>query len=402
MHRTAVDFTRKLIGVCLAGIVITMPVFASCRPAVKPTAAPGPKNISELLQPILDEYKVPALAAIAISNGEIVGEGVVGVRKYGDTTLATIDDEFHLGSCAKAMTATMIAMLVEKGKLTWTATVADVFPEIADGILPQYSEVTLLHLLSHHAGLPGTGNNWPAGTTGVQWLDRSESIMEQRYLYTKGHLCEANPQAGDLPKPGTKFLYSNVGFVIAAAMAERATGTAWEELMAQYIFKPLGITTAGFGAMGTGENVDQPWQHSLYNGQIYPISPGTPRNDNPPALGPAGRIHMSIRDWAKFIIFHLEGEKGGTSLLRPETFKLMHTAPFGTECGLDWGISYNFLVDGIVFTHTGSNTLNYAQVLMSTERDFAVIVTTNIGGTDAGIACGDVVNKLITEFLPTK
>ncbi len=111
---------------------------------------------------------------------------------------------------------------------------------------------------------------------------------------------------------------------------------------------------------------------------------------------------MSIRDWAKFIIFHLEGEKGGTSLLRPETFKLMHTAPFGTECGLDWGISYNFLVDGIVFTHTGSNTLNYAQVLMSTERDFAVIVTTNIGGTDAGIACGDVVNKLITEFLPTK
>jgi CubicO group peptidase (beta-lactamase class C family) len=79
---------------------------------------------------------------------------VVGVRRSGAPDLVTPADRFHIGSDAKAMTATMLATLVEKGKLGWDTTPSAVFPEAKDRILPDYRDVTLTDLLAHRAGLP--------------------------------------------------------------------------------------------------------------------------------------------------------------------------------------------------------------------------------------------------------
>jgi CubicO group peptidase (beta-lactamase class C family) len=59
--------------------------------------------------------------------------GAVGVRKYGTDTPVTINDQFHLGSDTKAMTATMLATLVEEGKLSWGTRLEQVFPDLAAG-----------------------------------------------------------------------------------------------------------------------------------------------------------------------------------------------------------------------------------------------------------------------------
>jgi CubicO group peptidase (beta-lactamase class C family) len=61
--------------------------------------------------------------------------------------------------------------------------------------------------------------------------------------------------------PGSQYEYSNVGYVLAGAIAERITGQAWEELIAKTIFQPLGMTSAGFGGLGTAGKIDQPWPH---------------------------------------------------------------------------------------------------------------------------------------------
>ena len=384
--------TVTLLASLFVGILITV----SCTPA-------APEDISSLLEPIRQEYNLPALAAAVVLDGETVALGAVGERKFASGVQVTIDDQFHLGSCGKAMTATLLATLVEQGKLNWTTTLEDIFPELADDMWPDYRSVTPLHLLSHHAGLPGKGQTWPPGTDGSYWQELTGPVEEQRYTYLKMMTCrelDRNEQLM-LPKPGTMALYSNAGLVIAGAVAERVTGSSWEELMQEMIFGPLGMTTVGFGAMGTAEEIAQPWQHVFQEGEIYPVTPG-PRSDNPTVIGPAGRIHCSIGDWARFIAAHLEGRHGRSSLLKQETFETLHTLPFGGDYALGWGVVRRDWAGGTALTHTGSNGGNYALVWLAPQRDFAVIVATNIGSGDEALeALNEATDALIDIYLPT-
>ena len=106
---------------------------------------------------------------------------------------------------------------MEKGELKWTETLAEIFPEIAQEMILKYQDVTILDLLSHHGGLP---NNANLGVLDPLYSpDTTLTITQQRYGLTKYFLCD-NPKADDLPEPGTTFLYSNDGYIIAGAVAE--------------------------------------------------------------------------------------------------------------------------------------------------------------------------------------
>src|SRR4051812_17776610 len=85
-------------------------------------ASGAPASLDEILKPIRDKTGLPALAAAVVRSNSIVAAGAVGVRKAGSTTSVTVEDKFHLGSCTKAMTATLVGMLVEDGHLAWTNT----------------------------------------------------------------------------------------------------------------------------------------------------------------------------------------------------------------------------------------------------------------------------------------
>src|SRR3954466_4478001 len=88
-------------------------------------------SLDSVLQPYLARHDLPALAAAVVKNGEIIASGAVGTRRAGTNSPVTIDDRFHIGSDTKAMTALIAAMLVEGGKIRWTSTVGEVFPELA-------------------------------------------------------------------------------------------------------------------------------------------------------------------------------------------------------------------------------------------------------------------------------
>jgi CubicO group peptidase (beta-lactamase class C family) len=106
---------------------------------------------------------VPALAGAILTGDGIVAIGAAGVRKAGTGVAATVDDRWHLGSDTKAMTATLIGVLVEQGKLEWTTTLEQAFPDIAAGVAQQLRRAALLQLLSHRAGLPGQSAQVRAG-----------------------------------------------------------------------------------------------------------------------------------------------------------------------------------------------------------------------------------------------
>ena len=125
-------------------------------PVAKAQSAELPiRDISPDLAAIIEKHKIPAMAAITIEHGVIVAQGVAGVRKQGSEEKATLNDLWHLGSCTKSLTATMCAILVEKGTLKWEMTVADAFPDLAPKMNEKFKTITLQHLLTNRAGVPG-------------------------------------------------------------------------------------------------------------------------------------------------------------------------------------------------------------------------------------------------------
>ena len=104
--------------------------------ALKPAGLPegkteddAPVNVDAILQSILGRGGERfGMAAFVLRGERIIAQGVAGVRKRGTAERITLDDRFHLGSCTKAMTATLVAMLVEEGRLNWTATLGEFLP----------------------------------------------------------------------------------------------------------------------------------------------------------------------------------------------------------------------------------------------------------------------------------
>lgn len=361
-------------------------------------AGSGDARITAALEPIRHERDLPALGAAVILGGRLAGVGVVGRRKDGDPTPASWKDRWHLGSCTKAMTATLIGLLVEEGKLDWETPLSRALHAFADTIHPRLRSATVAHLLAHRAGL--SGESAPRGMSLLDVHRLPGGPREQRRAYLARILAE-EPVAA----PGERFVYSNRGYVALGAIVEAVTGLSWEAATERRLFRPLGMRASGFGAPGTAGRVDQPWQHRLrplparlFGGRLEAIAPG-PLSDNPPALGPAGRVHASLEDWARFVREHLRGESGERGLLRPETVRFLHTPRFGGDYAGGWIAVSRPWGHGTVLTHAGSNTLSFAVVWVAPRRRFAVMAVANQGGEPAERGCDEAAAAMIRTFL---
>lgn len=344
------------------------------------TAQSADTQVVKLIEPIRQEYRLPALGAALVTSRGVVVSGVTGTRKAGTEVAATIDDQWHLGSDTKAMTAVIIATFVERGTLTWETTLGDVFSELAAGFPADFRAITVTQLLSHYTGLPAN----------LAWreIERTRATLPEQRVDALKRAAAATLSS----RPGTKFEYSNLGYVLAGAVAERVGGKPWEELMREIVFTPLGMTTCGFGGLGTPGQIDQPWPHTA-NGQPTPLN--GPAMDNAAVLGPAGTVHCSIADWSKFIADQLRGARGERAILTAETYKALHARRFGGTYAFGWGVTSRVWSGGTVFQHAGSNTMNYCVVWVAPLRDMAVLAVTNQAGDGAVQAADEAVAALI-------
>jgi CubicO group peptidase (beta-lactamase class C family) len=341
-------------------------------------AASGDHAVTSVLKPILQKHDVPAMAAAVVTSVGIKFVGVVGVRKRGTEVAAGLNDLWHLGSDTKAMTSTLIARIVERGQLKWDTTLAEAFPDAAASMHADFKKVTLLQLLSHRAGLP-------------------ENLTLSRYIGDDVRALRVKAMREELSKtpkyaPGRTNKYSNISYIIAGAIVEKVMGKTWEECIRGEIFDPLQMKTAGFGGTGTPGEIDQPWPHTT-DGK--PTAKNGPQIDNLPVMGPAGRVHCSIQDWAKFIQDQLRGARGEKALLKPEAYQTMHTPPFGGDYALGWRSVNRGWGGGKVLNHAGDNTMNFANVWIAPKRDFAILVCVNQSGQSAAKAADDATVALI-------
>ena len=312
----------------------------------------------------------PAVAVMLWQDGA-ARIGVAGLRATGSEIAVTPDDLWHIGSDTKAMTATLVARLVEADVIGWDDTIGDHLGAVIEDMDPAYPALSFRHLLSHRAGLPA--NIGMVDMIRFQMEGVTGRPMPEQRLDYAARMLRTAPAA----EPETDFLYSNAGYVIAGAMLEQATGESWESLMTAQVFEPLGMASAGFGPPGSNEVIDQPRGHRAgVLGGLTPVPPG-PRADNPPVLGPAGTVHVSLSDLGRYLDAHMAGGRGEVSgYLTADSWQELHTPPFGGNYALGWGIQNGRLL------HAGSNTMWFVQIVMDVSSDRAVVIAFNDGRTD--------------------
>lgn len=327
-------------------------------------------TLDELAEQVRHDSGSPGLA-VAVVHAGVIETAAVGVRRQGTEEPVRVDDAFHVGSLTKAMTATVIGGLVEEGELRWDLTVAEALPALRGRA--EFDGVSLEQLLRHQGGVP-TMPALPADAP------LPGTPAEGRAALVRAALA-SEPTA----VPGARTVYSNAGYVAAAVMAERAAGASWEELMSRRLFEPAGMTSAGFGWPATERDPDAVRGHfgtppelrvqELGEQGLGGVDLGT-------YLGPAGDVHASVADLARFARLHLDGIHGtDTPVGSTATIGLLHTPGIGPEGGVPYagGWVVDFASGGEVHWHNGSNGTFYALIMLYPEDDLAVVVLQNIG-----------------------
>ena len=320
-------------------------------------------QLKEMLEPIRAKHNLPALIGGIVTTEGLSRAAVTGTRVAGGKTKATLNDLWHLGSDTKAMTASVMGTLVEEGKLGWDDTLTKLLPKVAALKTSDLGKVTIHQLLHHTSGLVAN-LKWAAIAA------KGGSMTSQRLAAL--HEAIKTPL---LTAPGTTYLYSNAGYMVAGMVMEQLTGKPWEILMKERLFTPLGMKSVGFGGTGTPGKDDQPWPHQE-NGTPMPTN--GPKVDNPPVMGPAGIVHASLAEWAKFIADHLKGGHGDQALLKPATYAVLHK-PDLQDYAMGWMSVQREWAGGAALTHSGSNTMNYCVAWLAPAKGFAVIACTNRG-----------------------
>jgi len=300
-----------------------------------------------------------------------------------------VHDRFQLGSNTKAITATVLATLVEEGKLSWKTTLADVFPEWRDSMSAEFRAVTSDLLLSHHAGISAFEDTDDKDFKSIPRL--SGTPVQQRAAFTAWVL------RGKPAGPVGTGLYSNGGYTVAGAVAERIAGESWESLVRARVFKPLGL--AGAFSWSDSSDVNQPWGHHETRNGTKPIDPLDRDEQLPAIIWPAGSVELSLDDYARFLQIHLRGLEGrDTPMLKAATIKYLHTSPVNPpdKYALGWGVQE---FDGAPSSvHVGSAGAFIAMTILQPTRDLGVAVFANAGGDRGKAASTDAIKALIHRF----
>jgi len=335
---------------------------------VQPLVSQEP-TLGSRLETLRTQATLPAVAGATFTSAEVSVVNATGVRRLGDDTPVTPGDLWHIGSITKSFTSLLVAKYVERGEMSWTSTLGDLLGPRAGKFAP----VTLSQLLSHRAGLPA--NALPAMMATVAQGSPTVDVQRQRVIDA---VLATDPTAA----PGAAFLYSNLGYIVAGAMLEAKTKKPWEDLVRDEVLLPLGLASAGQGPPGARDLLTQPRGHRrASSGTLTPVEPGVGA-DNPPYLGPAGRLHMTVGDLARWGQAHLRGERGQDGIVKADTFRRLHQPESGAYA-MGW-VSQT-TPDRRVIWHNGSNTLWYAIVAFDAAADRGVVIVTNgsIGAAQA-------------------
>ncbi|WP_406699329.1 serine hydrolase [Singulisphaera sp. Ch08] len=389
----------------LAVLLFLVPLAVQAAPAadVTPQSVKGVLlELDRLVEQTLKRTGVPGMAIAVVCQDQVIHLKGFGVREVGKEARVDTDTVFQLASLSKPMASTVLAVLVGEGLIDWDDRVIDHDPgfRLANPFVTR--EVTLRDLLCHRSGLPDHAGDLLEDLG----YERAEVLRRLRFVKPENRFR-------------SQFAYTNFGYTEAGVAGARAAGTAWEDLAADKLLRPLGMKSSSFRFADYAAAENQARLHVRVGGEWF-----ARYTRQPDAQSPAGGASSSVRDLARWLRLHLAGGQfEGKQVIAAKALAETHRPQIISHppedsatdragfYGLGWNVNYQ--ADGRVrLGHSGAFDLGAATAvtLLPAER-LGIVVLTNaapIGVPEAISASfldlvlkGKIENDWLEVFRPT-
>ena len=363
----------------------------------------------------IERSGIPGTAVGLAQDGEIVYERGFGFRDAKRRLPVTSDTRFGLGSVTKSFPCLAIAQLAEAGTLAFDDPVVKWLPEFRlpgpDGA-DQIPKVTIHHFMTHSSGIPPEPALLHARAASIVAdpdLDRmhpnpmgiSLQIREWEQIATYEQLMAlmASQDFRVLGPPGAVLSYSNEGFVLLAAIVERASGLSFAAYLQQHVLDPIGMARTGLYTRETPP----------LEPEVVPFAIDTRSGTREVFASPAwwdqgsmfgnGGLKSTVNDLVRYLeVYRTGGTAYGTRVLSAAGVAAMTTPHQPIPLGNHYGYGLRILdVDGIgrVVGHSGGNKGVSTQVWVVPERGLSAIVLTNLANAPAGGIAQGVLNAAL-------
>jgi CubicO group peptidase (beta-lactamase class C family) len=296
----------------------------------------------------MKHYHTPGVSIAVIKDFALDWAVPYGILKAGGERPVSVDSYFEAASTSKLVTAAIVLHHVEQGILSLDENINTYLKswKLPENDFTRQQKVTLRLLLAHQAGLPAT--NFP----------QKENAGDPNLVQVlKGESPAMNKPAVVECVPGTKWQYSNIGYVVVQQILEDAIGKPFSRIARETVFEPLGMKKSTFiYPLGPQLQANEAWPHDA-EGTLW--KPGM----CPTALAHGG-LMTTPSDLALFTIELMRAYNGlSERLLSKEMVRRMFTkvldldsAMFGIPLGGGLGVFLYGEEDNLVFAHPGSNS----------------------------------------------
>jgi CubicO group peptidase (beta-lactamase class C family) len=272
--------------------------------------APRRNALNALLAPCFPSGK-PGAAVLVIRDGRAVLRKGYGLADLKRGVACPVDGVFRIGSLTKPFTAALVLMEVEAGKIRLDEPIRTYVPEVPQA----WAKVTVAQCLSHTGGIPN-------------YTDTKEFLARMGQKLTPSQILETYVASRPLDfEPGTRWRYSNTGYVLLGMALEQVTGEPYGRLLEERICRHLGLAHT---RLGPGHTLVQG-----YGDHDQPVM----GFDSTQAFS-AGGIESTVDDlaaWTQALF--------GGRVLKPESLVRM-TTPVRTRDALCTGYGFGFGISG--------------------------------------------------------
>ena len=333
-------------------------------------------NLDSIFVQHIEQKKIPGMVALIVRNGFVVYEKAFGIADPETNQSYQTDHIFRIASQTKAITATAVMMLWEKGLFNLDDPISNYIPEFKDitilkkfnasdstyRTIPAKNQITIRHLLNHTSGI---GYGIIDGDERIRKIYQKAGVVD---LYTTEDISieQSVKRLAKLPlhhEPGERFTYSE-GLDVLGYLVEIISGQSFSEFLEEHLFEPIGMSNTQFYLSENQNKLLVPVQTKNQKGEwiVYDGHPDGYYNANYPKIGAkkfysgGAGLTSTAQDYAKFLQMYLNGgEFNEHRILSPTTIDLIMSNQtfelFGdgnTHYGLAFGVvtSKGFSIGG--------------------------------------------------------
>ena len=357
-----------------------------------------PVQVDSLVADAMSHFSVPGVAVGIVKDGKIIYSKGFGLRNINDKNSRVNEHtQFAIASNTKAFTAAALAILVDKGKLTWQTKVKTIIPEFTMYNSYVSDNFTIEDLLTHRSGLG-------LGAGDLMIFSEGDDFTIHDILTNFQYFKPVSPFR-------TKFDYDNLLYIVAGEVIARVSGVSWDDFVKQNIILPLQLndTYCSYNFIDNKQTVADP--HIVKNGISHVTQPTL--FDFTKINGAAASIYSSVYDLSEWMITQMNNGKYGDSLKQMLFSEKSHQAMWTIHTvtksrkssrynthfsgyGLGW-----FLKDikgNMEVSHTGGLSGMLSKVVMIPDINLGVVVLTNSSNDGAGVFAS-VTQTIVDSYL---